>query len=79
MARRECLNVKVDATLVRKAKVVAAAKCVTLSDYVSALLRERVENDLGTVAAELMGSEGPGREFLAGHFAVDSPVGGAVG
>jgi hypothetical protein len=79
MARRDCLNVKVDAALVRKAKVVAAAKRVTLSDYVSALLRERVENDLGTVAAELIGSEGPGREFLAGRYALDSPIGDAVG
>jgi hypothetical protein len=72
MARRDCLNVKVDAALVRKAKVVAAAKCVTLSDYVSALLRERIENDLGTVAAELMSCEDPGRELLAGSYAVDS-------
>jgi hypothetical protein len=73
MARRDCLNVKVDASLVRKAKVVAAAKRVTLSDYISALLRERIENDLGTVAAELMSSESPGAELLAGSYVVDSP------
>jgi len=53
MSKRERMNVKVDADLVRKAKVVAAAKQVTLSDYVSALLRPQIETDLGKVAAGL--------------------------
>jgi hypothetical protein len=53
MSRREQMNVKVDAELVRKAKVVAAVKQVTLSDYISSLLRPRIEEDLGKVAAGL--------------------------
>jgi hypothetical protein len=48
------MNVKVDAELVRKAKVVAAARRITLSDYVSDLLRPLVEVDLARVAAGLM-------------------------
>ena len=59
MSRRERLNVKVDAELVRKAKVVAAAKQITLSDYVSGLLREPIEADLGRVAAGLLGGRVP--------------------
>jgi hypothetical protein len=64
MSRRERLNVKVDAELVRKAKVVAAAKQITLSDYVSGLLREPIEADLGRVAAGLLrgSATAPGRE-----------------
>jgi hypothetical protein len=51
--KRECMNIKVDAELVRKAKVIAAAKHVTLSDYVSRLLRGLIEADLASVAAGL--------------------------
>ncbi len=71
MAKRECLNVKVDAALVRKAKVVAAAKRVTLSDYISAILRAQIENDLGRVAAELLASDGHAKDPRAGQQAVD--------
>jgi hypothetical protein len=53
MAKRECMNVKVDTDLVRKAKVVAAARRLTLSEYVSALLRPHIDRDLGQVAAGL--------------------------
>jgi hypothetical protein len=59
MSRRERMNVKVDAELVRKAKVVAAAKRVTLSDYISALLRPQIENDLSEIAVGLIGDTGP--------------------
>jgi hypothetical protein len=50
------MNVKVDAEGVRKAKVVAAARHVPLSDYVSGLLRPRVEADLVSAAARLIGT-----------------------
>jgi hypothetical protein len=50
------MNVKVDAELVRKAKLVAAARAVTLSDYVSAILRAQIEVDLARVAAGLAGT-----------------------
>ena len=67
MAKRERMNVKVDAEVVRKAKVVAAARRLALSDYVTGLLRPLVENDLARVAAGLLGSDdaggqGPGPE-----------------
>jgi hypothetical protein len=57
MSKRERMNVKVDAELVRKAKVVAAARHVHLSDYISDLLRSHVEADLMKVAAGLLGSK----------------------
>jgi hypothetical protein len=60
MAKRERLNVKVDAEVDRKAKVVGAARHSLLSDYISDLLRPLVENDLRRVAAGLVGSEGAG-------------------
>jgi len=53
MPRGRCMNVKVDADLVRKAKVVAAVKNITLSRYITDLLRSHVENDLALVAAAL--------------------------
>jgi hypothetical protein len=61
MSRRERMNVKVDAELVRKAKVIAAARQVTLSDYISELLRPLIESDLGRVAAGLsdVAAQGP--------------------
>jgi hypothetical protein len=64
MTRHERMNVKVEAELVRKAKVVAAAKQMTLSDYISGLLRAHIENDLRRAAAGLIGeaaasAEGP--------------------
>ncbi len=55
MSKRDCMNVKVEADLVRKAKVVAAARRVTLTDYVSGLLRGPIESDLARVAAGLRG------------------------
>jgi hypothetical protein len=56
------MNVKVDAELVRKAKVVAAVKNITLSKYVTELVRSHVESDLAMVALG-----------LAGPAAVDGP------
>jgi hypothetical protein len=53
VAKRDCMNVKVEADLVRKAKVVAAARHITLTDYVSDLLRAAVQSDLVRVAAGL--------------------------
>ena len=53
LSKSRSMNVKVDADLVRKAKVVAAVKNITLSRYVTELVRSRVENDLAVVAAGL--------------------------
>jgi hypothetical protein len=53
MAKRECMNIKVDADLVRKAKIVAAVRRLTLSEYVSELLRPQIDGDLSQVAAGL--------------------------
>lgn len=47
------MNVKVDADLVRKAKVVAAMKNITLSKYITELVRPQVESDLASVAIGL--------------------------
>jgi hypothetical protein len=71
MSRHERMNVKVEAELVRKAKVVAAAKQMTLSDYISGLLRAHIENDLRRAAAGLIGedaapAEGPPESRPAG-------------
>ncbi len=54
MPKRECMNVKVEAELVRKAKVVAAVRGLTLADYVSELLRPLIEEDLLRAAADLV-------------------------
>jgi hypothetical protein len=54
--KRQWMNVKVDAAVVRKAKVVAAARHITLSDYVTDLLRSAVGADLARVAAGLAGA-----------------------
>jgi hypothetical protein len=53
VAKRECMNVKIDADLVRDAKVVAAVRRITLTDYLSQLLRELIAGDLARVAAGL--------------------------
>jgi hypothetical protein len=71
MSRHERMNVKVEAELVRKAKVVAAAKQMTLSDYISGLLRTHIENDLRREAAGLIGeaaapADGPAESRPAG-------------
>ena len=55
MKRTQFMNVKVDADVVRMAKVVAAAKYTTLTSYVTALLRSHVEKDMAVVASELAG------------------------
>ena len=54
MVKQERMNVKVDAEIVRKGKVVAAAKQIPLADYISALLRPLIDDDLGSVAAALV-------------------------
>jgi hypothetical protein len=52
------MNVKIDADLVMKAKVVAAARRITLTDYVSELLRDLIHGDLARVAAGLAAADG---------------------
>jgi hypothetical protein len=47
------MNVKLDTDLVRKAKVVAAVKNITLSKYITELVRSRVEKDLVVAAVDL--------------------------
>src|SRR4029079_11101053 len=59
VAKREYMNVKVDADLIRKAKVIAAARHITLSDYVSGALRPLVLSDLTLVAAGLAEAQEP--------------------
>ncbi len=56
MSKRYYMNLKVDADLVRKAKVVAAVKQITLADYIDQLLRPQVESDLVHTAAGLIES-----------------------
>jgi hypothetical protein len=57
MSKERCMNVKVHGDLVRKAKVVAAMKNITLSKYITEFVRPHVESDLATVA---MGLAEPG-------------------
>ena len=53
LSKGGCMNVKVDADIVRMAKVVAAVKNITLSRYITDLVRSQVESDLAEVAAGL--------------------------
>ncbi len=46
MARRNDVPVKIDAEVVRKAKIVAAYRDIPLAEYVSETLRGHVEKDL---------------------------------
>jgi hypothetical protein len=46
VARRTDLAVKIDASLARKAKIVASYKDMSLAQYLSEALRPIVENDL---------------------------------
>jgi len=57
------MNVKVDADLVRKAKVVAAVRNTTLSRYITELVRLHVESDLALVAAGLAEPAAPNLSF----------------
>jgi hypothetical protein len=63
MSKQRFKNVKIDTEVVRKAKVVAAAKNITLSKYITDMIRSQVENDLAVVA-----------QGLAEPAAIDSPV-----
>jgi hypothetical protein len=63
MSRTRFMNVKMDADLVRKAKVVAAAKHTTLLKYITGLVRSEIERDMVIVAVE-----------LAGQAAADEPL-----
>jgi hypothetical protein len=49
------------------AKVVAAARRVTLSDYLSELLRPQVEADLKGVTADLIGDASAKQRPAGGH------------
>jgi hypothetical protein len=53
MSKARYMNVKLDADLVRKAKVVATVKHMTLSKYITGLVRCYVETDLAVAAMEL--------------------------
>jgi hypothetical protein len=53
MSKAMYMNVKLDAQLVRKAKVVATVQHMTLSKYITGLVRSRVETDLAVAAMEL--------------------------
>ena len=46
MVRRNDVSVKLDADVVRKAKIVAAIKDMTIAQYLSDILAEKVEQDL---------------------------------
>ncbi len=63
MAKPRNMNVKVDSELVRKAKVVAAVKNVTLSKYITELVRARVESDLAVAALGLTDRSADGSPF----------------
>jgi hypothetical protein len=52
------MNVKLDTDLVRKAKVVAAVKNITLSKYITELVRSRVEKDIVVAAVDLASPAG---------------------
>ena len=54
------MNAKVDAEVLRKAKLVAAARRVTLCDYLDELLRPQVNSDLRGVAA-LIAADAPAK------------------
>ena len=71
MPKRECMNVKVDAEVARTAKLVAAARRVTLCDYLNELLRPQVEIDLRGVAAGLIGAAAPAEQHPAGGRPAD--------
>ena len=75
MSKRNCMNVKVDAELVRKAKVVAAARRLTLTDYVSELLRPHIDHDLTHVAAGLAGRQSPSPNPLGRGLTPSAAVG----
>jgi hypothetical protein len=66
MSRTRFMNVKVDADVVRKAKVVAAVKQTTLTSYITAVVRSQVEKDMAIVALELAGRAAPD-EVLTGN------------
>jgi hypothetical protein len=67
MSKHNFMNVKVDADLVRKAKVVATLKNVTLSRYITELVRPQVESDLVCVTLGLTDPAGTDRSLCTGN------------
>jgi hypothetical protein len=63
MSKERCMNVKMDAELVRKAKIVAAMKNITLLKYITELVRPQVESDLATMFLGLA-EPGSGRRLI---------------
>src|SRR5262249_11378350 len=63
MSRTRFMNVKMDADLVQKAKVVAAMKHTTLSKYLTEVVRSHVEKDMAIVALELGAPAAAGEPF----------------
>jgi hypothetical protein len=59
MARND-VTVKLDATVARKAKMIAAARDITVAEYLSEILRPIVQRDLGAESAKMLRSEDAG-------------------
>jgi hypothetical protein len=57
MARRQDAAVKMDAEVLRKAKIVASFKDITLAEYLSELVRPLVERDLQEQSRRALGEE----------------------
>jgi hypothetical protein len=59
MTRRNDAAVKIDAELVRKAKVVASFKDMSLAEYLSEVLRPIIDRDLRDHSRRALGDEAP--------------------
>ena len=57
MVRRKDVPVKIDAEVVRQAKIVAAYKDTSLAEYMSELLRPIVERDLREYSRRSLGED----------------------
>lgn len=58
MARND-VAVKLDAQVAREAKMVAAARDMTLAEYISEILRPIVHRDLEAETSKMLGTEDP--------------------
>jgi hypothetical protein len=61
MVRRDDATAKLDADLVRKAKIVAAYRDVSLAEYLSEALRPIVESDHREHARHALDEQKPGK------------------
>lgn len=69
MARND-VQVKLDATVATEAKMVAAARGITLAEYISELLRPIVRKDLEAETGRMLSGQ------LPGHRPTRRPKGG---